>query len=91
MSNFQIVTKINKTRKPHKCFGCCEIIESGSKVRKTSGCDDGRMYAVYWCPTCCAVMDTMDTYDLEAIDEGSIKDNNREQWAAIKKESEAKE
>jgi hypothetical protein len=36
-------------------------------------------------------MDTMDTYDLEAIDEGSIKDNNREQWAAIKKESEAKE
>jgi len=34
-------------------------------------------------------MDTMDTYDLEGIDEGSIKDENREQRESIKKESEA--
>jgi len=88
MSDFTTKTLIKKTRKPHKCFGCSGTIEVGSSAEMTSGCYDGHMHKTYWCKVCCAVMETMYSFDLEDMSEGSVKDRNENQWYQTKTEME---
>jgi hypothetical protein len=47
-----INTPINKTRKPHMCHGCLEIIPAGSKVNKYVGVVDGEFSSLYMCIPC---------------------------------------
>ena len=43
---------IQKTRKDHKCFGCCGTIPKGSKVEKITTFDGGSALSSYWCNWC---------------------------------------
>lgn len=75
---------INKTRKPHKCFGCCRIIGAGNRMGYVVVADAGAVDSAYFCDTC-----TMIRYDPEMtewkdlITEGSLRD------AALEIETEA--
>ena len=75
---------INKTRKPHKCFGCCRVIQPGARMGYVVVADAGTIDAAYFCDTC-----TMIRYDPEMtrwndlITEGSLRD------AALEIEAEA--
>ena len=66
---------INKTRKPHKCFGCCRVIQPGARMGYVVVADAGTIDAAYFCDTC-----TMIRYDPEMtkwndiITEGSLRD-----------------
>lgn len=66
---------INKTRKPHKCFGCRRIIEAGNRMGYVAVADAGTVDSAYFCDTC-----TMIRYDPEMtgwndlITEGSLRD-----------------
>lgn len=53
---------INKTRKPHKCFGCCRVIQPGARMGYVVVADTGTVDAAYFCDTC-----TMIRYDPEMI------------------------
>lgn len=70
---------INKTRKPHKCFGCCRTIEAGNRMGYVVVADAGTVDAAYFCDTC-----TMIRYDPEMtkwndlITEGSLRDTTLE-------------
>ena len=46
-----------KTRKPHRCIGCAEMILVGSTVRRTRGFDDNKPWTAYWCDWCAAYYD----------------------------------
>ena len=41
-----------KTRKPHQCFGCREVIPTGSTVLRSTIVDGGEIYATYLCDDC---------------------------------------
>ncbi len=63
-----------KTRKPHRCHGCIDIIPTGTTVRYTANVDGGRVAGAYWCDRCDAFMDTLPALDLEdGITEGEFK------------------
>ncbi len=42
---------IVKTRKPHKCHGCCETIPAGTHVYHQKCTDEG-IYEIYMCDAC---------------------------------------
>ena len=41
-----------KTKKPHRCWHCDEIILPGTVVNYQANCDDGRAYTIYFHPEC---------------------------------------
>jgi flavoprotein len=43
---------IVKTRKPHKCHGCLEVIPKGTKVYSQTCVEDDRIYTIYMCDAC---------------------------------------
>lgn len=75
--NFQ--PKIVKTRKKHRCVGCNEIIEIGTKVMKYSGVSDGKFYNSYMCDACeefskTECMKCRTCWDIEVCFDGYIKE-----------------
>lgn len=51
MSNI-IDQHIVKTRKPHRCFGCLEMMPTGSSVERCTIVDGDQIYANYLCEDC---------------------------------------
>ena len=47
-----ISSKTVKTRKPHKCWGCCKEYPAGTKMEVVVSVDGGRIASVYWCDEC---------------------------------------
>ena len=41
-----------KTRKSHKCWGCGQTYEPGTKMVYASYADEGTVHSCYWCNTC---------------------------------------
>lgn len=75
-----------KTRKPHKCWGCCKDIPIGSVVEFTVTVD-GSFCKAYWCDVCCAVMDELDYCDKQdGFAFGDIKNFYPEMWDEFKGE-----
>ena len=59
------------TRKPHKCFGCRDVIPAGTQAWYTAGKWDGD-FSYYLCETCNEwVMDNLDR--VEDFGEGDVK------------------
>ena len=44
--------KIVKTRKPHRCFACWEMFDSGTEMEAGTYKDDGDIYTLYCCEIC---------------------------------------
>jgi predicted RNA-binding Zn-ribbon protein involved in translation (DUF1610 family) len=83
---------IVKTRKPHKCHGCQEVIPAGTMVYRQTCVDDG-IYTIYMCDSCrkwCAnqvtyvhytdkpVKGCQDCIDNEQAYEGYVKECRRD-------------
>lgn len=78
------VTK-RKTRKPHKCWGCCEDIPVGSLIEFTVSVD-GSFCSAYWCDVCSNVMDTLDYWEKQdGFAYGDIKNIFNEEWEKEKR------
>lgn len=43
---------IKKTRKPHRCHGCLEVIPAGSEALANTNTDSGEIYTLYFCVAC---------------------------------------
>lgn len=50
---------VNKTRKPHRCMWCGDIIPAGSAACHSSGVWEGDFYADYLHPECAAARDAV--------------------------------
>ncbi len=47
-----LANKKVKTRKPHPCFECSDIIATGTITTIQVYSDEGRRWSIYQCPTC---------------------------------------
>lgn len=52
-------TNIKKTRKPHKCWGCCDEIPVGSPCRKRTGAFDGYGVDSFYCCEKCEQIENL--------------------------------
>lgn len=52
MAGFYSKSNIKKTRKPHKCFGCCRTIPAGSPAIYIASNEGGDFGTWYLCPEC---------------------------------------
>ena len=66
--------KVRKTKKDHRCFGCCEMIPTGSEVNVHILFDSGQAYALYLHPACAVIIREIesDVYDDDGIFEGAV-------------------
>lgn len=75
-----IRSKIVKTRKEHKCFGCFSIIEIGSNAELNVNVCDGSIYHIYFCEKCLYHQEKYcnnckdKCKDIEGFPEGYIKE-----------------
>lgn len=71
-----------KTRKPHKCFGCCHEYPAGTMMVYAAYARDGSIWGVYFCETCEAYMkEHFESGD--EIKEGMIYEDDSEGWAVL--------
>ena len=55
----RIRSQIVTTRKPHRCFGCCKTIPTGSPAERDVCRSDDIMYTIYLCEDCIAFEKTL--------------------------------
>lgn len=64
-----------KIRKPHKCWGCCDQKEPGTKMNVVVSTDGGKAISCYWCEVCQAYWDLMDDdYGSDGVAFGCMQD-----------------
>lgn len=65
------------TRKPHKCFGCRDMMPAGTVAWYTAGRWSGEFFAHYLCETCNDwIMENLDRF--EEFGEGDVKIDREE-------------
>jgi len=65
--------KVRKTKKDHRCFGCCEVIPAGSEVNVHILFDSGQAYALYLHPACAEIIREIESSDYDdEIPEGAV-------------------
>ena len=67
-------TIINKTRKPHKCFGCRRTIDAGNRMGYVVVADAGTVYGDYFCGTCTMIRYGMYLHPVDTISEGGLEE-----------------
>ena len=65
---------INKTRKPHRCFGCCRTIEPGNRMGYVVVADAGTVSGDYFCDTCTMIRYGHYLHPMDTIGEGSLEE-----------------
>lgn len=82
-----VISKIVKTRKPHRCWGCRVEFPAGSIMERAATFDGGSATTCYWCRACQHVINGMDPVETElGFNYGDIADEMPEQLAAARKE-----
>lgn len=79
MSDFYSEHQVKKTRKDHKCLGCCEKISKGSTAFYTVGTNDDGLHDYYLCVPC---REYLDRNPMESGDfwcEGDLGDARRQE------------
>ena len=76
---------INKTRKPHKCFGCRRTIEAGNRMGYVVVADAGTVYGDYFCDTCTMIRYGNYLHPTDTISEGDFEEFALEIEAEAKK------
>ena len=74
MADFYNERVINKTRKEHKCFGCCKKFPIGSTVIYISGVYEGNFNAYYLCDECDEYITEYPDIARDGYEEGEIGD-----------------
>lgn len=63
--------KIVKTAKKHRCWGCADFIEKGTKVLKKSGVHIGEgFWNGYFCDKCASFIKNKSSFDWSYHDDG---------------------
>jgi len=78
-----------KTRKPHYCTGCMDIIPSGSMVIRDT-LVDGEIYSVYFCDICEKVLEEYGN-DIEEFSEGDLRETTVYEYWYKKRRAEKSE
>lgn len=69
-----------KTRKAHRCFGCCRDFPKGAMLTSATF-KDGSIYTLYTCDVCEAVFAEWWIGDQQAgYCEGDLRYNDKEAW-----------
>ena len=76
---------INKTRKPHKCFGCCRTIEAGNRMGYVVVAYAGIVSGDYFCDTCTMIRYGNYLHPMDTICEGGLEELELEIEAEAKK------
>jgi hypothetical protein len=67
---------VKRTRKDHRCFGCCRMIPKDSEAHVSNNSEDGKAYTLYMHPACNEVLKNIESdyfYDNE-IPEGFVRE-----------------
>jgi hypothetical protein len=65
--------RVKKTRKDQRCFGCCEMIPTGSPAHVQNLSDSGRAYSLYLHPACAEIIREIESSDYDdEIPEGAV-------------------
>ena len=81
-------SRLVKTRKPHKCFGCDRVFPAGTIMELSSVVDDGTLFGSYLCDTCLEIVSDFplgeefcrgDLRD-EALEREADRIKRRQQW-----------
>ena len=86
-----LTSKVVKTRKPHRCYGCYQLQPVGSLLRYESGTIDGGMWSSYMCPVCQEIWEDMhkqDPFAYESISEGDLFEA-KEDWLFVQAKQDA--
>lgn len=70
-----------KTRKEHKCHGCCEIIPIGTYTYSQTAVNEGVAYTLYVCDDCrsyCKIRKCIGYFGGEVAYSGFVKDCEKE-------------
>jgi len=62
-----------KTRKPHKCFGCCRIFPKGTTMEFSVDVDMGSAFNSYLCNDCLDFMRKHIDYFEDGFSQGEVK------------------
>lgn len=79
MSDFQSERQIKKTRKDHKCFGCCENIPKGTKAFYITDVENGKFGAYYLCEQCREYIDRSPFERGDSFSEGDLGSVRRQE------------
>lgn len=52
------------TNKPHKCWGCAKEYPAGTEMECNTSTDMGKIFSVYFCPTCVEFLETIPMVDM---------------------------
>lgn len=80
MSDYSMRESVVKTRKPHRCWGCLEIIPAGTRVWSETSAYDGTVGTIYMCDPCNAYWTSAafrkrvkdEGWEYDEIEEGQI-------------------
>ena len=62
MADYAWGEKIVKTRKEHRCFGCCRLFPAGTEMQRTV-CVDDVIWTCYLCKTCAEITSELEWWD----------------------------
>ncbi len=67
-------TKMVKTRKSHRCWGCGKEFPPGTQLECATEVEGGHIMSIYWCDTCLKFADAFDFWDgiSDGIDIGEM-------------------
>lgn len=82
-----LATRKVKTRKPHKCWGCCRPIPVGATVSESVSVDGRQAMSSYWCSTCEEFIKTLPFWErVDGWDFGGLLEyDNYPQPVAVRK------
>ena len=59
----ELTSKIVKTRKPHKCWGCAKEYPAGTKMKYCESVDQGEFTNTYWCDSCEKIRGKLESWE----------------------------
>jgi len=87
--NISLKHKIVKIRKPHRCYACSELFESGEEMMYLVSVFNGDFGTSYWCKPCDAYATKYwDDFMWDGVGEGEFK--NEPQYLKFKQEYDSK-
>lgn len=70
MTTFE-TRNIQRTRRPHRCYGCNRLFPTGSSMIRDSYIDDKKIAHSYWCPSCNEIV-SQDDFELDLLYRGEL-------------------
>jgi len=80
-----LTAKFVRTRKEHRCFGCCRKFPPKTDMYYTVCVNDGEFGTAYWCDICKEEVETWPEWRDEGVYEGDVINARPELFAEAEK------